>query len=76
MARMFGCDSAATAFASRSNRSRASAIRGEVGGQDLDRDVTIQLRIARSEDFSHATGAERCDDPVGPEKAVGFERHA
>ena len=42
MARMLGCDSAATACASRSKRASAVGIGGEVPGQDFDRDVAVQ----------------------------------
>ena len=42
IARMFGCESAATAFASRSKRAERLGIAGEVRRQHLDRDVAIE----------------------------------
>ena len=33
-------------------------VRGEQLGEDLDRDVAIQLRVARTIDLAHAAGAE------------------
>ena len=36
-------------------------------GQDLDRDVAIQLRVARAIDLAHPAGAERRQDLVGAE---------
>src|SRR5262249_17923057 len=39
-------------------------IEGERGGQDLDRDLALQLRVARAVHFAHPTRAERRDDLV------------
>ena len=36
-------------------------------GQDLDRDVAIELRVARAIHLAHAAGAERGEDLVGAE---------
>ncbi len=33
-------------------------------GKDLQRDVAIELRIARTKHLAHAAGADRCDDFV------------
>src|SRR5262245_58322078 len=50
-------------------------IAGDVGRQDFDRDVALQLRIARSIDFAHSAGAEGRDYFVGTEPVSGGERH-
>ena len=42
-------------------------IRGHLFGKDLDRDLAVQLRVAGPIDLSHAAGADRGDDLVGPE---------
>jgi hypothetical protein len=34
------------------------AIVGDVGGQDLDRDFALQLRVARAIHLAHSPGAE------------------
>ena len=44
---------------------------GERLGQDLDRDVAIQLRVARAIDLAHAAGAERGQDLVRAEAGAG-----
>jgi len=43
-------------------------------GQDLDRHVTIELGVARTEDLPHATFADRSDDLVDAEAGAGSER--
>ena len=45
-------------------------------GQDFDRDVTSEPRIARTVDLAHAAGAEGGDDFVGAEPAAGSEGHS
>ena len=45
-------------------------------GQDLDRDVAIQLRVAGAVDLAHAARAERGNDFVRTELGTGRERHA
>ena len=45
------------------------------GGQDLDRDVAAEPRVARAIDLAHAAGAERRDDLVGAEPGAGRECH-
>ena len=42
----------------------AFGILHEALGQNLDRDLSAELRIARAVDFSHAAGAKRGDDLV------------
>jgi len=44
-------------------------------GQDLQRDVTIQPRVARTIHLAHATGSERRQDRVRPERLARRERH-
>jgi hypothetical protein len=43
-------------------------------GQDLDRDVAVQLRIARAKDLPHPAFANRCGDFVDAEAGAGCER--
>ena len=63
-ARMLGCESAATACASRSNRASRSGSVGKERRQDLDRDVAVEPCVARAVDFAHAAGGDRRDDLV------------
>ena len=42
-------------------------------GQDLDRDVTIQLRVAGPEDLPHAACADAGDNFVDAEAGAGGE---
>ena len=42
-------------------------------GQDLDRDVAVQLRIARSIDFAHAPTADGLDQGEDAEARAGGE---
>ena len=43
---------------------------GEDVRKDLDRDVALQLRVARAIDLAHAARAERSDDLVTPRRAT------
>ena len=61
---MLGCESAATALASRSKRASRQDPR-RLPGQDLDRDVAVELLVPRPVDFAHPTRAERREDLVG-----------
>ena len=56
---MFGWLSDASTCASRSKRARRSGSAANASGQDLERDVALQLRVARAIDLAHAAGAER-----------------
>ena len=49
----------------------AIGIAGERVRQDLDRDVAIQLRVARAVDLAHAAFADRRDDFVDAEAGAG-----
>ena len=71
---MFGCESEATALASRSKRARASGF-AAVLREDLDGDVAVELRVARAVDLAHAARAERREDLVGTETGSGDESH-
>lgn len=42
-------------------------VRDEVGGENLDRDLTIKARVARAIHDAHAPLAERFEDFVGAE---------
>jgi len=59
--RRLGCDSAATALASRSNRD-SLGIGRQVPGQDLDRHLTAQARIAGAIHLAHPTRADGRED--------------
>ena len=74
-ARMFGWFSAAAARASCSNRWRRSASAENAIGQDLDRDVATQPRVARAVDVAHAARANQRDDFIGAEPRAGGEGH-
>ena len=75
IARMFGCESAATAFASRSKRASASSSSARRRGEDLDRHLAVEPRVARAVDLAHAAGTEGRDDLVGSEALAGGEAH-
>ncbi len=68
---MLGWDSAATARASRSKRSRRSGVGGEVRVEDFQGDLALQTGIAGAIDFAHAAGAEERSDFVGAEAGPG-----
>ena len=54
---------------------QALGIRGEQFRQDLDRDVAIELVIARPIHLSHATGADGAEDFVRAESRAWWEGH-
>ena len=72
---MCGCDSAATARASRSNRWRATGSLVRSGGSTFEGDGAVQARISRTIDLSHAARAGGADNLVGSEPGAGRERH-
>ena len=47
----------------------------DVGGQNLDRHLTAQSRVAGTIHFAHPTGAERSDHLIGAEPLACRERH-
>src|SRR5207249_4769498 len=53
----------------------ALGVAGERFGQDLDRDVAIQLVIAGAIDLAHAARAKRRDDLIRSETRAAYERH-
>ena len=53
----------------------AFGIGSEELGQDLQRDVAAELRVARAIDLAHAAGAEQGGDPVRAEPSTGGQRH-
>ena len=53
----------------------ALGVRRERGGQDLDRDVALQLRIARAIDFAHSACAKGREDFIWSEAGAGREGH-
>ena len=53
----------------------AVGVRGERLGEDLDRDLALQLRVGRAVDDPHPALAERGGDLVGTEAGAGSERH-
>jgi hypothetical protein len=52
----------------------AIVIMDERCGQDFQRDITIQLRVARVADLSHAIRAEAGDDLIRSESRAGDKR--
>jgi hypothetical protein len=48
---------------------------GDRGGQDLDRDATLQPGVDGGIHLAHATGADGGEDLVGTEARTGCERH-
>ena len=72
---MLGWFSEARTCASRWKRASRSAIAGEGFGQDLERDVAIQLRVARAIHLAHAARAERGKDFVRAEAGAGSKGH-
>ena len=72
---MFGWLSEASTCASRLKRASRSGSQREELGQDLQRDVAIELRVARAIDLAHAACAEGRDDLVGAEARAGGQRH-
>ena len=74
IATMCGCERAATARASRSNRPHPRVL-GEALGQHLDRDLAMQARVAGAIDLAHPARAQRSDDLVLSETGTGGEGH-
>ena len=55
---------------------QAVRVRRQVAGQDLDRDVAPEARVAGAVDLSHAARTEGRDDLVRTETHAGTECHA
>ena len=47
------------------------AVDRELLGQELERDVTVEARVARAVDLAHPAGPDALDDFVGPEPRPG-----
>ena len=50
-------------------------VAGEGVGQDLQRDIAIELRIARAKHLAHAAGADLGGDFVGTEAGARGQSH-
>ena len=55
--------------------SAALPVIGDVGGEDLDRDVAIEPAVSRPIDFAHAASAEERVDFVRAESSATRQRH-
>src|SRR5690348_8519372 len=53
----------------------AHGVAAEGLGQDFDRDLAAELRVARAIDFAHSTGPERTENLKSAEPGARFERH-
>ena len=49
--------------------------RSDVGGEDLQRDTPVELRVARPVDLAHPARAERREDLVGAETSADSDCH-
>jgi hypothetical protein len=65
------CEQSRFAFEAR----HATGVGRERRRQDLQGDITIQLRVARAIDLTHAPGAERREDFVGTEARAAGKPH-
>ena len=74
-ARCTGGSAPRVSCASRSKRISRSGSFAKDSRQDLERDVAIELRIARAVDLAHATGAERAADFIWSDPGAGAEAH-
>lgn len=54
---------------------QAVGITGERRGENLERDVAAETRIARAIDLAHSPGPERSKNFIRPEKRSSTERH-
>jgi hypothetical protein len=48
-------------------------VAGDLGAQQLDRDLAVELRVVRGIDDAHPTGAEPLDDEVTPDRRAALE---
>ena len=44
----------------------ALGVIGESGGQNLNRDIAVSARVARTIYFAHPARAKRCNNLIGP----------
>src|SRR5580704_3399185 len=54
---------------------QAIAVRGECGGQNLDRDDAIEARVACAVHLSHSADAQQLHDFIGAQMCARVERH-
>ena len=66
---MFGWLRLARIWASRVNRASRSESPAKASGQDLQRDLAVELRVGGLPDLAHAALAEQGDDVVVAEAA-------
>ena len=74
MATTFGCESLATACASRAEACRLDVVGARVGPQDLDGDLAIQLRIVRGVDLAHPAAADQAQEAVASDRQLAGRR--
>jgi len=71
---MLECESAAAAFASL-EAAEGGGIVQESRREGLNRDVALEVGVARAVYLAHAPGPDRLDDLVGSESCPRSERH-
>ncbi len=71
MAAMLGWLRLARICASRVNRESRSGVSREGVGEDLQRDLAVELRVGRLPDLAHAALAEQGGDVVVAEASAG-----
>ena len=71
MCAMFGWFRDASVWASRVKPRQPVGIVREGVRENLERDIAIQLRIARAKDLAHAAFADRRGDVVGAKARAG-----
>ncbi len=72
---MFGWFSEARVLASRWKRANPVGITGKRPRQDLDRDITIQLRVQRPVELPHPAHADLGGDLIRTEAGAGLQGH-
>ena len=72
---MWGWLRAASVWASLSNRSSRSGLRGQLRRQDLEGHLPLESRIAGAIDLSHPPGSKGLKDLVGAEACSRRKRH-
>ena len=75
MAAMFGWFSEARTSASRWNRARRSAVGRHSVGEDLDGDLSLEVRVGGAIDLAHAALADLRGNFVGAEPSARGQRH-
>ena len=72
---MLGWFSEASTCASRWNRASRSGSARTIG-QDLQRDIAIELRVMRAPDLAHAAFAEQARHLIGTDTGAGADGHS